>query len=237
MNKREKAYEYIRQRILDGALPRTTSEREIEDLAAQEGIELSRTPIREALAVLAATGLIEQVPQVGARVRNIDAAEAVRTLRLRSGMETVMVDELASHEQPEIDAAQKALQCMSEAVPDKPFAFQLADTEFHVAIALGAGFFSAQTSLQGLRDRIHLYRLGANLEESAMQAVLDEHRALLDRIAGRDRERAVHALNEHLTATATRIDPELDSDAFLRKSPVAVGEREASRLMAGAAAS
>src|SRR5271166_3359982 len=229
MSKREQAYEYIRGRILDATLSAgsTTSEREIETLAEREGISMSRTPIREALAVLAATGLIEQLPQVGARVRRINAAEALQTFRLRSGMEAVMVDELASHEHPDLEAAEAAVERMSHAGSDDPLAFQLADTEFHVALALAAGFFSARTSLEGLRDRIHLYRLGAGLEQTTSDVVLDEHRALLKRITEHDRDGAVEALNRHLAESATRIVPGLDSGGVLSKTPIALAEQEA----------
>ena len=204
MHKREQAYNYIRGRILDATLPggSRTSEREIEALAERDKISMSRTPIREALAVLAASGLIEQIPQIGARVRRIDAAEALRTLRLRSGMEGVIVDELATHEHPDLQQAKAALKRMRRAGSEDPSTFQLADTEFHVALALAAGFFSARTSLEGLRDRIHLFGLGTGLEQRATRAVLAEHRVLLARIADHDRDGAVEALNAHLAASS-----------------------------------
>jgi DNA-binding GntR family transcriptional regulator len=237
MNKREEAYDFIRRRILDATLGRgsTTSEREIEALAQADGRSMSRTPIREALAVLAATGLIEQLPQVGARVRTIDATEAVRTLRLRRGMEEVMVEELASHEHPDVGQIQQAIQRMSEAVDDDPTAFQLADTEFHVEIALAAGYFSARTSLEGLRDRIHVYRLDSGLDGGAAHATLNEHYVILENIAARNRDGAVAALNEHLAASAARIAPGLESDTFQAKPPMEVIEEREVAIAASAA--
>src|ERR1700684_255426 len=209
MSKREDAYEFIRKRILDGTLGcgSVTSEREI-----------------EALAVLAATGLIEQVPQDGALIRTIDAAEAVRTLRLRRGMEEAMVDELATHEQPEIREIEQAFRRMDDAVAGNSSAFQLADTEFHVAIALAAGYFSARTSLEGFRDRIHVYRLDGGLDKGAAQATLNEHHALLEQILARNREAAVAALHEHLAASAERIVPGLSKVTFHSTAPMEIAE-------------
>ncbi len=60
-----KAYDYIRARILAGALP--PSSHLVEHILASE-ISVSRTPIREALRRLAADGFVTFVPNQGAKV-------------------------------------------------------------------------------------------------------------------------------------------------------------------------
>jgi DNA-binding GntR family transcriptional regulator len=60
-----KAYEYIRTRILEGALP--PSSHLVEHILASE-INVSRTPIREALRRLAADGFVTFIPNQGAKV-------------------------------------------------------------------------------------------------------------------------------------------------------------------------
>jgi DNA-binding GntR family transcriptional regulator len=60
-----KAYDYIRTRILEGTLP--PSSHLVEHILASE-INVSRTPIREALRRLAADGFVTFVPNQGAKV-------------------------------------------------------------------------------------------------------------------------------------------------------------------------
>lgn len=60
-----KAYDYIRARILEGSLP--PSSHLVEHVLASE-INVSRTPIREALRRLAADGFVTFVPNQGAKV-------------------------------------------------------------------------------------------------------------------------------------------------------------------------
>jgi DNA-binding GntR family transcriptional regulator len=76
----ERALDTLREDILRGALPAGARLGEVE-LADRLGV--SRTPVREALSRLAAEGLVELVPNRGARVASwtVDELEGVFALR------------------------------------------------------------------------------------------------------------------------------------------------------------
>jgi DNA-binding GntR family transcriptional regulator len=76
----ERALDTLREDILRGALPAGARLGEVE-LAERLGV--SRTPVREALSRLAAEGLVELVPNRGARVASwtVDELEGVFALR------------------------------------------------------------------------------------------------------------------------------------------------------------
>jgi DNA-binding GntR family transcriptional regulator len=203
MSLRAEAYEKVRDEILRGGLElgARTSEREI-----AERVEMSRTPVREALAVLVATGLLDQVPQVGVAVRRIDAEQALRAVRLRAGMEPVMVDELVSLDAGDLSKLRDGMSEMCSAYEgEDAVEFMLADTRMHTAVARLAGFNTSVTGLQGLRDQVHLFRRNHPLTREDMQAVLGEHDELMNALEARDEERAKHAITAHLAATRERI--------------------------------
>ena len=78
------ATEVIREAIIDGRL--APGERLKEEELARE-LGLSRTPIREALAVLQAEGLVDTAPNQGATVRAHDAEDLDDLYRLRALLE------------------------------------------------------------------------------------------------------------------------------------------------------
>jgi len=65
---RQRVYEHIRNRILSGQI--TPSTRVIETQLAKQ-IGTSRTPVREALHLMEMEGLLEAIPRVGYRVKEI----------------------------------------------------------------------------------------------------------------------------------------------------------------------
>ena len=204
MTLREQAYEEIRGEMLHRRLAydALASEREI-----AAALEMSRTPVREALAVLIATGVLEQTPQVGVKVRRINADQALRTIRLRLGLEPVIVEEIASLPDASLDELYEAAGAAVEAYEeDNKIAFMLADTRLHRGLARIGGFTTSITGLQGLRDEVHLFRLDHPLSSTEMHDVIREHADLLDAIEARDKSRAEGAALQHLEATRARID-------------------------------
>jgi DNA-binding GntR family transcriptional regulator len=87
----------IESAIASGAIPAETVLRQAR-LADQFGV--SRTPIREALRLLAAEGLVSFVPNRGVRVRRVGGDELAEAFRIRADLEGLAV-ELAT---PRMDA-------------------------------------------------------------------------------------------------------------------------------------
>src|SRR5437868_9162498 len=78
------ATELIREAIVDGRLPPGQRLKE-EELARELGI--SRTPVREALLILQAEGLVDAAPNRGAVVRSHDADDLEDLYQLRALLE------------------------------------------------------------------------------------------------------------------------------------------------------
>lgn len=80
-----RAYEHIRSKLLHGDLAPGTRLR-YGPIGKEIGI--SATPVREAMGKLAAEGLVEVLPEVGAVVRTLNHEEAVELYQMREPLET-----------------------------------------------------------------------------------------------------------------------------------------------------
>ena len=74
----------LRARILGGALPGGTR---LFEVALAEDLQVSRTPVREALSRLADEGLLERMPHGGFVVRSFSVGDVIDAIELRGLLE------------------------------------------------------------------------------------------------------------------------------------------------------
>jgi DNA-binding GntR family transcriptional regulator len=86
--KEEQVADYLRERIISGVYPRGSRLKQA-DIAEQ--LQLSITPVREALKLLEAEGYVSGDSYRGARVMPFDAAASAETLQLRLLLEAQLV--------------------------------------------------------------------------------------------------------------------------------------------------
>jgi DNA-binding GntR family transcriptional regulator len=90
---RDVALEGIIDLAARGELP---LEEKISEAQIAEQLEISRTPIREALAIYAGQGVVMQVPQTGTFIKRISAPMVAEAIQLRYWMEKVVVARLTA---------------------------------------------------------------------------------------------------------------------------------------------
>ncbi len=85
--------EQIREHILEGIISGRwqPGERIVERRIATE-LEVSQTPVREALRELESLRLIESAPNKGVRVRNLTAADLEESYPVRAGLEAIAAE-------------------------------------------------------------------------------------------------------------------------------------------------
>lgn len=86
--KNEMAYEWLREKIVSGALGQG-EKIIIREISKQFGI--SDIPVREALKKLESEGLVENVPHVGARVCNFELKQLAEMMVIRVELETLAI--------------------------------------------------------------------------------------------------------------------------------------------------
>lgn len=190
---------HLRSAILGGVLGPGARVRQ-EDVAQQLGA--SRLPVREALQMLAAEGLIENEPNKGARVPRRSMHEVDVMYRMREQLEPLALAESL----PELDDSDldelSSLQQQIEADTDVGHFLDL-DRQFHLLTYAGCRIEQLNSTVHRLWNSTQYYRR-AYVQISGpdrMWVVNAEHRLLLDALFRRDENDAGRFLAGHIRRT------------------------------------
>lgn len=197
---REKAYAYLKDTVLtDPAMQgEFLSEQDIADR-----IGVSRTPIREALLLLAAEDLVELVPKRGARVSPLTGREISELMELRGIVERYAAQQAIGAERAPLRELGELLQRQRELNgPDQAKEFIAVDHLFHSTLVSAVGNRLLERHYDGLRSRqvragvVALYN-----QHGRQEAVLHEHQDILTALAAGDATAACAAIDSHLQST------------------------------------
>lgn len=195
----ERAYNYIRERILNLEFKPNMALR-MEALAA--AIDVSRTPVREALSRLSEAGLVVRDSGWGYTVRPITFKEAMDVYKVREALEIEAVREAL----PRMD--EKTLEQLrgylamadSKLQQGRRTEFRKYTRRFYQAIARSTDNSCLISMLMTIEDRIHL--LGAMMADHSdrPQQSLTENYALLEALETKDEGATVAAVMAHVAS-------------------------------------
>ncbi|MFV0296136.1 MAG: GntR family transcriptional regulator [Hyphomicrobiaceae bacterium] len=186
----------IRQRILSGDF--APGQRLVE-IDLSEDFSAPRRAVREALATLSYEGLVEIVANRGARVRIVDAEEALHLAEARFALEALCLERAAERAKPTDIAELRRIgnEMSNAAAANDAHAFARLTGELRSAYVALADQPVATELLQGLRDRNA--RFSRRLTElPGWPATALPHRiAIIDALAAGDGASARAALRKH----------------------------------------
>src|SRR6056297_3123444 len=187
----------LRQMILEGQLQPGEKINE-KLLTSQFGV--SRTPLREALKVLANEGLLDLIPHRGAVITRQSEAELAEVFRVLAALEGLAGELAADHAGDaalqEITALTRDLRRSFEQ-SDRPTYFRI-NQAIHNAILAAAGNDTLLRSHELLAFRVQRARYQANLTPERWCAAVEEHEAILDALRARDSDRTGRLMKDHL---------------------------------------
>ncbi len=164
-------------------------------IAADLGI--SRTPLREALKVLATEGLVTMKVRRGAYVTETTPKDLADVYHLLALLETDAVRAVASHASDEALAELSALHAGLEAAASDTPRFFARNEAFHLRLLELADNRWRLQLVQDLRKVMKLHRQHSLLKGGRLDESLAEHRALMAALIARDPDRAAACMREH----------------------------------------
>lgn len=175
---------------------------------------VSRAPLREALARLERCHLVERTPNTGARVVQLSTAGLVALYQIREELEGLAC-RLAAEQMPEqeIQALQQLLDqhLASQRVREGESYYQEAgDLDFHYRVILGSqNPYLINMLCDELYFLVRMYRVQLGMNGPRVSRAFDEHKAILSAIANRDGELADLLMRRHISASRRNIELQL----------------------------
>jgi DNA-binding GntR family transcriptional regulator len=196
-NASDVATELLRNAILDGTLAPGQRLKE-EELARSLGI--SRTPVREALVMLQAEGLIEAAPNRGAIVRSHNAEELDDLYQLRALLEGHAARRAAVHAKDELapelwGSCERFDKLIAKGEVNELVQENLT---FHNLILEAAGSHRLESMVRNVTDLPLVYRSYIWYSPEQRKISLHYHEQITHALEARDGERAELVMKEHV---------------------------------------
>ncbi|MGG5809320.1 GntR family transcriptional regulator [Falsiroseomonas sp. CW058] len=191
----EFAYATLRGEIMGGHLQPGHRMREQE---LSERLQVSRTPVREALSRLQADGLLVMQPRSGLAVAELDDAGVIELYETREALEGTAAQLAARYANPRDIAAMRSILAAEELAPDDPVQQQRHNRIFHAAVLAASHNRFLVKSLQVLHDALTLLGPTTLARPDRRAQAQAEHRQVLDAIEKRDSAAAEAVMRAHV---------------------------------------
>ena len=200
----DRVFEQIEEHIVTGVI---ASGERIDETAAAEAFGVSRTPVREAMGRLAASGLIEK--RAGTRGYFATAPSVTRLIEMfevKAELEG-MVARLAARRMrtADIELLREANEACKVAIADgNPDQYYALNVDFHELIYAGCGNRFLADQARQIRHRLKSYRRLQLRVRGRMRQSLEEHYAIIQAIVDGDSELAEKLSEQHVSVQGER---------------------------------
>lgn len=177
---------------------------DIEELAVR--FKVSRTPVREALQQLEASGLIEVIPKRGTYVAKVGLPELIEMFEVMAELEALCARLAARRASSDgVQRIETSLaDCEQAAASGNPNEYYYVNEHFHQLIYQSCGNAYLVQQTVALKTRLKPYRrLQLQLRNRISQS-LAEHRDIVQAIKSGDGERAAQAAKAHVLVQGQR---------------------------------
>ena len=201
---RQRAGEWLRQAILAGNM--APGQRLIEEELAGM-LSVTRASLRGALFDLTAEGLVERIPNRGARVRAVTLDEAVAITECRMVLEGLCAAKAAERiTGPQAERLRQLGEELERSLADgEPLKYSALNHEVHRLMREISGQTVAAALLERLNGQLVRHQFQLSLRPGRAQTSLGEHLAMIDAIAGRRPDEAEQATRRHLRSVITAL--------------------------------
>lgn len=194
----------VRTLIVEGQLP---AEMRIHEGQLGKALGVSRTPLREALKVLASEGLIELVPGRGAVVRKLTRKDVREMLDVLVALETLAGQLACRHATDDGIAALRRThdEMMGFYRTGNRLEYYWRNQAIHAALAQLSGNALLASLHQVIQARLKRIRFIGNEEPDKWAGAVAEHEAMIAALEARDGARLADVICGHLDQTWWRV--------------------------------
>jgi DNA-binding GntR family transcriptional regulator len=194
----EEVAESLRQRIFNRELAPGSW---IDELKIAEAYGISRTPLREALKVLAAEGLVTMKVRRGAYVTEVSERDLADVYHLLSLLESDAVGVVAATatdlQITELEALHRELENAAKPENLNREAFFEINERFHLRLLEIANNRWRDQMVADLRKVMKLNRHNSLLKSGRIEESLNEHRAVMSAVSARNPTLSMQKMQEH----------------------------------------
>ena len=195
----------LEQLIVTGAF--ADGER-LDEIRLSRRFSVSRTPLREAFQMLAASGLLELVPRRGAYVRHPGIIELVEMFEVMAELEgmcgRLAARRLTNDSLREIkEAAQDCEKALKSGNSD---AYYDKNERFHNLLYEASGNSFLASEARKLQRRLQPFRRMQLRVRGRMTQSMEEHRAIVAALEAGDADAAEHALRDHIAVQGEKFN-------------------------------
>ena len=208
----ESAYNYIRDKVLAGQLQPNVLYSETR-MAAE--LNISRTPMKDALVRLSQEKLIDILPSKGFRLHQMSGEDILQTYQARTAVEGFCAMQLARNRRTPAGAdAIRRMEGIRSAMDqflqresggeDQMAALLEYDLQFHQALVDFSGNDELRQLFNSYHYRLYFFALEAFQTEGRLQMAREEHQAILKAVLDQDDPvgiQAYLAVMRHMEAT------------------------------------
>ncbi|MHB8072693.1 GntR family transcriptional regulator [Desulfosporosinus fructosivorans] len=212
---RQDIYDYLRDEIINGNLQ--PGERIVETRIARE-LNVSQSPIREALRDLELMGLVDSVPYKGTFVRSLSLKDLRDAYKLRSNLEGFAAKEAAMLiVDSELHDLENLCEQMNSAAHDNKLKeFVNLDIKFHKTIVK----ISGNKLLEKLWQMVHMGQwtlVTTNISKRSLPELAKRHDLVLECLKSRDAQNAEMIIKQHIDELFEDIERNFSSNGISLK--------------------
>jgi DNA-binding GntR family transcriptional regulator len=194
---RQVVYESLRKIIINGIIP--VGERIVEKTYA-ERLNISRTPVREALRMLEIEELVEYLPKVGVIIKKFSIEDVIEIFEIRYNLEVLAITEAMDNiTEDEIKKINELIDLtkLENAKGNTVEVIRLF-AEFNLIIYEASRMKQLNGILSKLNEYIERFRAISMSSFDRRERAIKEHREILQIIVEKDKEQIDSILKKHL---------------------------------------
>lgn len=197
LSKGEYVYQVLKGKLANGYLERNKIYTIVE---IAENLGVSRTPVGEAVKILASQDYVIMYPGVGFKVKDLTIEDIRENLTISGALEEAVLRKIINDKVTSVEALQRAVDKSWKGIKtQKPDLYTQASSEFHKAL-YGLSCLPKLTEILQENVLVHeaWYRDGASRYPASIECLIVDHEAIIDLIQNGAYQRISEVIQAHV---------------------------------------